>query len=239
MVNDGSNPHSPRTEFLAGVKAVLPIALGVAPFGLIFGVLAIDSGLPPLLAWSTSFLIFAGSAQFLSMPMFAAGEPAIVLIMTAFIINLRHLLYSASMSSHAQHLPLKWKLILSYFLTDEAYAPTILHYKTDPTPVTNKHWYWLGTGLAMWVQWQFFTAIGVFFGAQLPEVPGLWFTLALTFVGMIVPSLVSRPAVGSALAGGITAVITFSLPYKLNLIIAAIVGISVGLLLESLEKANE
>lgn len=231
---------SARSQFLAGMKAGIPIVVGVIPFGFIFGILALEAGLSPWMAWSTSSIIFAGSAQFLAMPLIAADTPSIILILTAFIINLRHLLYSATLAPFAEHLPLRWKLGLSYLLTDESFAPTVLHYKeTEAESLGNKHWFWFGVSLLMWVQWQISTGIGIFFGAQLPEIRGLEFTLSLTFIGMIVPSLVNKPLLASAVVGGLTAVLTYTLPYRLNLMVAAIVGIAVGLFLEIWGERHE
>ena len=230
---------SPKQQFWLGVRQILPIVSGVIPFGLIFGVVVADSGLPPLLAWSTSSLIFAGSAQFLAVPLFADGASFFILVFTTFVINLRHLLYSASMAPHAAHLSGRWKVLLSYLLTDEAYAPTIIHYEDKTIESTHKHWYWLGAGLSLWTTWQITTGLGIFAGEQLlPEGLGLEFTLALTFIGMIVPQLVKWPALASALSAGLVATIAYPLPYRLNLMLAAVVGISVGLWLERRKAAR-
>lgn len=226
--------NTPRSQLWAGIRAELPIALGTIPFGLIFGVLATNAGLPPLLAWSTSQIVFAGSAQFLAIPLLATGTPAVVLIATTFIINLRHMLYSATLSPDAQHLPARWKWLLAYLLTDEAFAPTAVHYADRSVPREHKHWYWLGTGLTLWVTWQTFTGLGIFLGSQLPTDLGLEFTLALTFIGIVVPTLVNRPMWGAAVSAGIVAILTAGLPYKLGLMAAALVGITVGLVLEQL-----
>ncbi|MDJ0752470.1 MAG: AzlC family ABC transporter permease [Ardenticatenaceae bacterium] len=227
---------TPKSEFWAGVKAELPILFGVIPFGLIFGVLATTAGLPPLVAWSTSSLVFAGSAQFLALPLFSAGAPAVILIMTTFIINLRHLLYSASLAPFAQPLSRGWKTLLAYLLTDEAFVPTILHYHQSDQPSTHKHWFWLGAGLTLWLNWQIVTGIGILVGQQLPSGLGLEFTLSLTFIGMIVPTLKKWPEIGAAVSAGVTAVAVSGLPYRLNLMVAAVVGIFTGLLLESLTR---
>ena len=235
---DKNHKTSPKQQFWLGVRVTLPIVSGVLPFGLIFGVLVADAGIHPLLAWSTSSLIFAGSAQFLAVPLFAEGASFIVLVFTTFIINLRHLLYSASMAPHAQNLSRGWQVILSYLLTDEAYVPTILHYEDKRVASTHKHWFWLGAGLTLWTTWQTFTGLGIFVGEQLlPEGLGLEFTLALTFIGMIVPQLVSWPPVASALSAGVVAVLAYPLPYRLNLMLAAAVGIAVGLWLERRQPA--
>ncbi|HRO90811.1 MAG TPA: AzlC family ABC transporter permease, partial [Promineifilum sp.] len=124
----------PRDEFLAGVRAELPILLGVIPFGLIFGAVAVSAGLPVSLAQAMSVVIFAGSAQFIAAELIGVGTPALVLLLTTLIVNLRHLLYSASLAPHVNKLPLRWKMLLAYLMTDEAYAVTIIHYTEGRTP---------------------------------------------------------------------------------------------------------
>lgn len=126
-----STPPTPCHQFWAGVRAELPIVVGVVPFALIFGVLSTTAGLPPLVAWSTSSIIFAGSAQFLALPLFAQGTPAAILILTTLIINLRHLLYSAALAPYAKPLSKWWKVGLSYLLTDEAFVD---HPLTEAAP---------------------------------------------------------------------------------------------------------
>ncbi len=223
---------TPRSEFVAGVRAELPIVLGVIPFGMIYGVLALSAGLPPLLAQGMSSVVFAGSAQFIAAGLFATSAPALVLIMTTFVVNLRHLLYSASLAPYVQHLPLRWKGVLAYLLTDEAYVVAVLHYKESPEPIRYKHWFFLGAGLTLWTSWQLSTAAGIFLGAQVPSSWSLDFALAVTFIGLVVPALRDRPQIGAAVAAGVVAVLTFNWPYKTGLMAAALAGIVVGLLLE-------
>ena len=76
-------------------------------------------------------------------------------------MNIRHLLYSASLASYTRRLPPQWKWLLAYLLTDEAYAVTISHYQQTGDE-TQKHWYFLGAGLALWITWQLSTAAGIF-----------------------------------------------------------------------------
>lgn len=231
-----STPPTPCHQFWAGVRAELPIVVGVVPFALIFGVLSTTAGLPPLVAWSTSSIIFAGSAQFLALPLFAQGTPAAILILTTLIINLRHLLYSAALAPYTQPLSKWWKVVLSYLLTDEAFVPTVLNYRDPRQPAGHKHWFWLGAGLTLWLTWQTVTALGILLGQQLPAGLGLEFTLSLTFIGMIVPTLKKWPEIGAAVSAGLIAVFTAGLPYRLNLMVAAVVGIAVGLLLDLLQR---
>jgi 4-azaleucine resistance transporter AzlC len=223
-----------QVEFWSGIKAELPLLIGVIPFGMIYGVLALTAGIPPAAAQAMSAIVFAGSSQFVMAQLIAAGVPGLVLIMTAGVVNLRHALYSASVAPYLKQLKPLWKWLLAYLLTDEAYAVSITHYTDEGTQpgVENKHWFFLGAGLALWSSWQLSTAVGIFLGTQVPESWSLDFTLALTFIALVVPGLKDRPTTAAALAAGICSVCFAGLPYKLGLVIAAIVGIGVGLVLE-------
>ncbi len=225
---------SPRKEFFLGIKAELPILVGVVPFGMIYGVLALGAGIPAGAAQAISAIIFAGSAQILVTQLVHVAAPSIVILMTVGIVNLRHALYSASVAPYTRHLHPLWKWLLAYLLTDEAYAVTILHYQEVPDlGVGNKHWFFLGAGLALWSSWQLSTAAGIFLGAVVPANWSLDFTLALTFIALVTPSLKDRSSLGAAVSAGITAVLAFHWPYKLGLVCAALVGILVGLALEN------
>jgi 4-azaleucine resistance transporter AzlC len=221
-----------RSEILAGVRAELPIVVGVIPFGMIFGAVAVAGGVPSLLAQSMSAVIFAGSAQFIAADLIANGTSALILLTTTFIVNLRHLLYSASLAPHVRHLPWRWRLFLAYLLTDEAYAVTIQHYNDPGSPHSVRHWFFLSAGLTLWVSWQLSTAIGISLGARIPADWSLDFVLALTFIAIIVPSLRDRPQIAAALAAGVFALLAASLPYRLGLMAAALAGMMAGVLLE-------
>lgn len=217
-----------RDEFFAGVLAELPLLLGVFPFGMIYGVLAIQAGIPTAPAQLMSSILFAGSAQFITAQLYGQNTPALVIILTAFVVNLRHALYSASLAPHVQKLSKLWQVVLAYLLTDEAYAVTIMRYNRAGAQAYT-HWYFLGAGLGLWSCWQVSTAAGIFLGAQIPASWSLDFTLALTFIALVVPSLMDKPAVAAAISAGVVAIAAYQLPYKLGLIAAALVGIVVGL----------
>jgi 4-azaleucine resistance transporter AzlC len=223
---------SNRQQFLAGIKAQLPILLGVAPFGMIYGIAAIDAGLGPIQALGMSMIVFAGSAQFVAAQLFSANALGIVIVLTTFVVNLRHMLYSASVAPYVRHLKRPWKYVLAFLLTDEAYAVTIINYRTaspEATRTTNKHWFMLGAELTLWVTWQISTIVGVVLGASVPASWGLDFTLALTFIALLIPTLEDAPAIAAALAAGIVATAANSLPYNLGLLLGVVIGIGVGL----------
>lgn len=224
---------SPRSAFLSGLRDELPILVGTTPFGLIYGALAVSQGLPASLAIGMSSIVFAGSAQFIGMQLMSAGAPMLVLVLTTFIVNLRHMLYSASVAPYLKHLSPLWKWGLAYLLTDEAYAVAIIHYYDGRVADTHKHWYFLGAGLALWGSWQISTSVGVFLGAQIPASWSLDFAIAITFIAIVVPALKDNASVASALSAGLVALLAADLPYRLGLMLAALTGIVVGLVIES------
>ncbi len=221
---------SRKAEFLAGVRAELPILLGVAPFGMIYGVLALGAGLPSSVAMGMSSVVFAGSAQFLGAQLIAHAAPIPVILLSTLVINLRHVLYSASVAPYMRRLGPLWKLLLAYLLTDEAYAVSILRYRrSEHPPSPFPHWFFLGAGLTLWTGWQLSTAAGIVVGAQVPASWSLDFTLALTFIALVVPALRDRADVAAAVSAGAIALAGAGLPYKLGLVLAALTGVAVGL----------
>ncbi|MDP2995437.1 MAG: AzlC family ABC transporter permease [Anaerolineales bacterium] len=224
-----------KQEFWNGVRDEAPILLGVAPFGLIFGALAVNAHIAVPAAQVMSSIIFAGSSQFIAAQMMGTGASGLVIILVVFVVNLRHALYSASVAPHVRHLAPGWKFLLAYLLTDEAYAVTITHYNQEGDPA-NKHWYFLGAGLTLWTAWQVSTAIGIFIGAQLPQDWPLGFVLPLTFIALVVPALKDKASVAAAVTAALVGVLTFGFPFKIGLLAAAFIGILTGLLVEGMPK---
>jgi 4-azaleucine resistance transporter AzlC len=226
-------------EFAQGARDMLPMLLGAIPFGIIFGSLAGAAGLS---AWQTlgmSLLVFAGSAQFIAISLLGAGTGLAVLLLTTLVVNLRHALYSASLQPFVRHLPKRWRMPLAFWLTDEAYAVVLNRYtEADSSP--HKHWYFLGAALAMYLNWQLCTLIGVLFGQRVPNLAawGLDFAMLATFVGIVVPMLRTRPQVAAALVAGALALACHAWAYKLGLLAAAFSGIVVGVLLERRSEAD-
>jgi 4-azaleucine resistance transporter AzlC len=237
----------PAAELAAGVRGILPLLVGVAPFGLIYGVLARSSGVPAPAAMAMSSVLFAGSAQFLLAQLVAVGAPALVMVSSVGLVNLRHALYSASVAPELAHLGRGWKVLLAYLLTDEAYAVAITRYRRDSSP--HRHWYFLGVGATLWACWQISTACGIVLGAQIPRSLPLDFALPLTFIAMVVPMIRTRAAVISAsVAGGVALLgvdwplrlgfLGVAWPYKLGLLAAALTGIFSGWIAERLLRRS-
>src|SRR5574342_278647 len=169
-----------KGSFWAGVRAVLPLLLGDT-YGLIYGVLALDAGLTPASAQMMSSIIFAGSAQFITTELVREAVPGGVIVLTIAVVNLRHLLYSASVAPYLRSLSMRWKVLLSYLLTDESYAVTIVNYEMEGL-TSFGHWFYLGAGLTLWISWQLSTAAGILLGTTLPESWPLDFAFPITFI---------------------------------------------------------
>ena len=225
---------SPRTEFRAGVKATIPLVIGAFPFGVIFGALAITSGISIPGTMALSSIVFAGSAQFIAVGLVAQGISIPIIILTTLVVNLRHALYSATLAPHVKHLRQRWLLPLGFLLTDEAFVVASTRYN-EPGDVTHKHWYFLGSELLLFVCWQIFTWIGIFAGTLIPDPSrfGLDFAMSVTFIGMLVPLIKNRPVLAAVIVASVVAVLTYTMPNKIGLILAALAGVAAGVFFEA------
>jgi 4-azaleucine resistance transporter AzlC len=228
-----------RGEFLAGTKATIPLVVSGIPFGIIFGALAVSSGFTPVQTIALSAFVFAGSAQFIATGMYAAGAAAPIIILTTFVVNARHALYSASLAPYARHLPQRWLLPLGFSLTDETFVIAIARYQqTDESPY--KHWFWLGSAIFMYVSWQLSTWVGIIAGGSIPDPIswGLDFAMYVTFLGMLVPMVRTRPPLAAALVAAFVAVAARGLPNQIGLLIATVAGVLAGVVFESMAKES-
>ena len=221
---------SPRFQALGtGGKAALPLAVGLVPFMMIYGVVMHTAGYSPLLAQAMTLLVFAGS-QVVAAQLLLAGVPGVLIVATCVTMNLRYALYSASIAPSLRQLPLPWRLVLAAFLTDETY---LLSMRRSQETDQYQHWFLLGAGLDIWLACQSGTALGSLLGPQVPAAWHVEFTATLTFLALLVLSLRDRASWGTAAVAGVCAMLTGGLPWKLGLLVATGVGMLVGRLLET------
>jgi 4-azaleucine resistance transporter AzlC len=225
-------PRTPLNEFVDGARDTIPMMVGAAPFGVIFGTL-VTAG--PLHLWHgqlMSLAVFAGSSQFIALGLIASHAGFAVIWATTLVVNLRHVLYSATLAPYVARLPVRWRLALGGLLTDEVFAVAYAHYRHAPPGKIGPH-YFLGSGVSMYVNWQIWTLAGLLFGAAFPRLQslGLDFAMVATFIAIVVPQLVSLRYIASAATAGIVALACAGLPYKLGLLAAVAAGVVVGVLL--------
>ena len=182
-------------EFFQAMRDMLPLLVGAMPFGIIYGTLAASAGLSAAQAIGMSLLVFAGSAQFIALSLLSGGAGMAVVLLTTLVVNLRHALYSATLQPFVRHLPARWRVPLAFWLTDEAFA-VVQHRYAEEDSAVYKHWYFFGAALAMYLNWQLCTLIGVLFGQTVPNLAawGLDFAMLATFIGVVMPMLRSISA---------------------------------------------
>ena len=227
-------PHSatPISSFTAGARDTLPMLLGAAPFGMIFGTLVAANQLALWQGQMMSLGVYAGASQFIALGLVASHASMLVIWMATFVVNLRHMLYAASLLPHVAHLPARWRWLLGFLLTDETFAVMNSYYRKHPQAPLG-HWYFFGSGCAMYGNWQFWTLIGLLFGAVFPQLQtlGLDFAMVATFIAIVVPQLNRVPHLAAALAAGLSGYLLKDLPYKSGLMLAVLAGVAVGIAL--------
>jgi predicted branched-subunit amino acid permease len=220
-----------RREFFQGVRALLPILLGVVPFGLISGIAVVATGIAPTSGLVMSLLVFSGAALIVALQLISTGAPAVVVLFSALVVNLRFMIYSASLAPLFRHLSRGRKSLLGYLLSDQAYAASITHLRESGAPRAG--WlHFLGAGITMWVAWQVSVGLGLFLGARLPASWSLEFTIPLTFLALAVPAIKDRFTAAAAALAGITAVLAGGAPFRTGLVLAALLGILLGTIWE-------
>ncbi|MEM8504962.1 MAG: AzlC family ABC transporter permease [Cyanobacteria bacterium P01_D01_bin.1] len=224
---------SPSSEFWAGTRDIIPLVIGAIPFGIIFGTLATTAGLSASGTLAMSLFVFAGSSQFIAAGLIAAKTSWLLIVLTTFVVNLRHLLYAVSLLPYVKKLPQVWKIPMAFWLTDEAFAVGIRRYESSEQSAF-KHWYYVGAAVTMYANWQVCTLLGITVGQLVPNAAewGLDFAMSVTFIGMIVPYVKNKPMGIAVIVAGVTAILGYGLPHKLGLMVAAIAGISAGVISE-------
>ena len=221
--------------FLKGITDVSPLMIPVVPFGLIFGILSIDIGFSPLATMGMSLIIFGGASQIILLQLFSGGASSLVIISSVGAVNSRHLLYGAVVSEHLSELKLVWKIIISYFLIDQAFAISNEYLKRNENK--NRYFHLVGAGATCWLIWQSTTFLGIILGAAIPEKLGLSFAVPLTFLALLVNDFRKLINVIVILISGLVATLGYNyIPFKAYIIIAALVGLVSAIILTKIIK---
>lgn len=168
---------------MTGVAEVAPVVVAYIPIGLLWGTLAAAKGISPLEAVLMSVIVFAGSAQFVAVDMWHDPVPVLLLTFTALIINIRHVLMSASLSRHIGAIPRAWHPLVAYFLVDESWALAERRVLTAPLTFA----YYLGITLPLAATWWIATGVGAMLGRALgnPSAIGLDFAFSAMFIAIL------------------------------------------------------
>jgi predicted branched-subunit amino acid permease len=216
-----------------------PLLLGVVPFGMVCGVAASDAGLPSAASLGMALLVCAGASQLVALRLVAEGGSVWLIVLSTLVVNLRFVMYSASLAPHFERLPARWKGLLAYLVNDASYALAVPRFeeydrgagKDDDRyeRANRKGRYFLGAGASLVVVWMLSNAAGVFLGARVPDGWPIDFVIPLALLALLFPAITDRASVAAALSAGVVAVLGASLPLNLGLVGAALVGVLVGL----------
>ncbi|MGE3620357.1 MAG: AzlC family ABC transporter permease [Acidimicrobiia bacterium] len=221
-------------EFRVGVRESAAMLIAVIPFGLVAGASPVAGGLGGGVALGMSAFVFAGASQLGAIEVLTAGGSAVVAALAAVTINLRMLLYSASIAPYLAREPLRRRILVGYGLIDQGYVLSMQRWgdgtRDDPRL---RFPYYMGGAALMWVAWQVSTLAGVLVGPVVPEDIPLDFAAPLVFLVMLVPALTGRPAVVAAAVGATAALVVAEAgSANLAVLAGAVAGILAGTLAE-------
>jgi predicted branched-subunit amino acid permease len=154
-----------------------------------------------------------------------------VTLAAALVVSLRFLMYSAALSPHLAHLPVRWRLPLTYLMTDQVFGMGVKRYADSGEP-GKRHWHLLGIGLTLWAFWQASVVAGAMLGAQVPAAWSLDFVVTLSFLTILVPAVRTRADIAAAVVAGAVVLLAAGLPYRLSLVVASLAGIAAGVAFE-------
>ena len=209
-----------------GLKAISPLMIGSAVFGLAFGALVIDAGINPWAGLFGTVTVVAGASQIAMVEAIRADAPAIVAVLTGILINARFALYSAALAPLWAVFPLRWRLGLAYLMTDQS-AVVAMREADEQDPV-RRRWYAMGAALPFVLVWVLGTMVGLVLGPVIPEHWQVGFIVPLMFIAVLVPGL-RKPAELVTIAGA-TAIVLLghNWPFGLNVFFGIIAGMTAG-----------
>jgi 4-azaleucine resistance transporter AzlC len=225
--------NSRRKQLWLGALETLPLVVAAFPFGLVFGALAQSMGLSFATTLGMSVIVFAGASQFIALTLLGTATALPVIVLTVFVVNLRQMLYSANLMHHVTHWSQGWRVLLSFWLTDETFAAVSDRLNRHPGE-GGLRWFYLGSALFMYSFWQLSTSLGYTLGEQLPGLAdwGLDVAMVVAFVGIVVPLLKHRCDWACAAVALASALLTWSWPHQSGLLFSSVLAIAVGLLLD-------
>jgi predicted branched-subunit amino acid permease len=226
--------HS-HPAFREAARGMLPMATGIAAWGLMTGVAMVKSGMSVAEALSMTFLVYAGSSQLASIPLIVAGAPVWVILATAFCVNLRFVVFSLHLRPYLMHMPRWRRLVHGYLTADMSYAMFTRRFPqpgTTPEAWREEEAFLTGNYFVTWTSWMASGVLGIFLGNLIPASWGLGFAGVLCLVGILC-SLANTPLRRlSALVAGVAAVAVYALPLKLNIVVAILAAVGVSSWLE-------
>lgn len=212
---------------LKGLLDMMPLNLAVLPWGLLCGSLAIQREFTVFEALLMPLIVFAGAAQLVSIELIAGNMPLATILLTTFIISSRHFLYGLTLRNKIKHLPKRWRLPLSFLLTDELFA-----FSGRKQAYRNSYrlYYALSAGGSFYIAWFLWNFIGVMAGGFLPDLTelGLDFAIAVTFIALVIPGIKNLSIFVAVVVSGLLAIVLHLWQWQMALVLSAIGGMFAG-----------
>jgi predicted branched-subunit amino acid permease len=212
-----------------GARAILPLSIGVFPFGLAYGVTAVESSMNDLVGWLASFIVLAGAAQLAVSDLIDQGAPWFTIVGTALVINARLMMYSGALAPAFSQFPRRWRIPLAHLMTDQTTVTSLLYNEREHDPC-HRASYYLGAGLSFAVAWWMGTTVGVLIGATIPPELQVGFAVPLMLIALVVPSVRDQATLVAAIVGFSVTLLARYAPMNTGLLIGAGAGIAVGML---------
>ncbi|MBN2821982.1 MAG: AzlC family ABC transporter permease [Coriobacteriia bacterium] len=227
-----------RHQFRLGVVKTLPMALGVLPFGLAYGVIAIQAGLTIAETMLMSLIVFAGASQFMAVVIIASGAGIPLVVASTFLVNLRHLVMGLSLSPYLSKVTSRWQRFVAFSMTDESYITTVTHYRETPEEQGSPY-FMLASGGSIYVVWAAASLVGALAGHLIsdPLKWGIDFAMPAAFLTMLLPQVVSRRVAAVVAVAAVVGTASYVLiPGKWYIILAVVTGTFTGVILETLAQ---
>ncbi len=221
-----------RDAFTRGLRAVTPLMIATGIWGLVAGVAMVKVGLSAAQAIGMTLLVFSGTAQLASLPLIAADAPLGVVLLTAMVVNLRFVIFSAGLQPFFRRFSLGKRLLLGYCIIDASFAIFLSRYASAPPDergTTEQVWFFLGMSAGSWIAWQTMSIVGILLAAQVPANWGLEFASVLALIALTLPMIAGKPAIVGAITAGVIAVAAAGLPLRLGLLTAVVAGIAAAM----------
>jgi predicted branched-subunit amino acid permease len=221
--------HLSGVAFVEGARDIAPMLLGIIPFGIVCGIGAIAVGASPIAALAMSMIMFSGAAQIIAVQLLGAGAPFVVILLSCLVVSLRLVIYSAAMAPYLRPLDHRWRGVLAFLLTDQAFAGTLERFQRSTDLAANAS-YFLGSGALLWITWQVATLAGIVAGQLIPASWQLDFVVPLCFLAVLAPLLRNRAAWLVFAVAAVAVIALDAIPLRLSLICGGLLAIAAGAL---------
>ncbi|WP_374301564.1 AzlC family ABC transporter permease [Paracoccus sp. (in: a-proteobacteria)] len=232
LAEDGSS-RTVREAFWRGTIQSLPFLVVMVPFGLLFGVVALEAGLDVAQAMGFSILVLAGASQFTAVQLLGDNAPTIIVILSCLAVNLRMAMYSASLVPWLRGATAAQKAGIAYALVDQSYALSIQEYERNPRlGLPQRLAFFAGVVAVVCPSWMVSSWVGATLGQAIPDDIALDFAMPITFLAMIAPMLRTPAHMAACFVAVLASLALAGLPSGLGLLIAAPLGMVAGALVE-------